>query len=212
MFLVVDILLVLFVGFMLYRGIAKGFMNTSFTLVTAILWIALAAGCAFALIFFVFTPLGWMRELQLGMLNFSDGLNVIWNLVGLTSEEGALYIGYAVAGIPLFVVFYLFWLFMGRVFSRIGKWFRKKVLFFRIFGSFLGATVNLALAAAIVLGLFWVFAIVDGSGLFTYANDSVRAGYISGLIYNNNPLYGIMEHGAMSETVYNILHANFHLL
>lgn len=209
MYLVVDILVLLFVGWMLYRGIKKGFMGTTFMLVTALLSIVLAIGFAFLVIYFVFTPLGWMHELRMGLIGFADGLNLIWNLIGTTSYEGALYLAYAVAGIPLFIAFYIFFLWVERQFLRFCAWVRTKNKFFKIFGSVLGGVVNFAFAAVIVLGLFWAFAIVDGSGLFGFANESIRAAYLSGLIYENNPLYMIMEHGALAETIGNIINGSF---
>lgn len=213
MYWLVDILVVLFIGVMLYNGISKGFMNTTFTLVTAILWIALAAGCAFALVYFVFPLFGWDRELQMGMLHFSGGLNLIWELVGISAEEGALYVGYVFAGLPLFIAFYIFWLWVGRRFEQFVRFVRRENLFFRILGSFLGGVIHLAFAGGLVLGLFWVFSAVDGSGLFTFTNETIRAAHLSGLIYEHNPLNSLLgEHGCYAELVYNIINANFHLL
>ena len=68
-----------FVGILLYRGIKLGFTNTFFTLVTAILWIALAAAFSAALVFFVLKPLGLMQDVANAFRGAGDG---IYSLLG----------------------------------------------------------------------------------------------------------------------------------
>ncbi len=209
MYIVVDIIVLLFIGWMLYRGIKRGFMGTTFTLITAILSIAFAAGFAFGVTYLVFRPLGLLDELRMGLLGFSEGLNLIWGLMNKTSYDGALYLAYAVSCIPLFIAFYIFFLWLEKQFMRFCAWVRKKVGFLKVVSIILGGVINLAIAGGIVLGLFWVFAIVDGSGLFSFANESIKAAYVSGFIYEHNPLYLIMGHGELAATVANIINGNF---
>ena len=100
------------------------------------------------------------------------------------------------------------WRAIGRQLERFVKWVRSKWLFGKIIGGFLGCVVNLAFYGALVLGFYWLFAAVDGSGLFTYTNEVLRSGYLTGLIYKYNPLYLIGEPGCYASIVASIINGS----
>lgn len=213
MYIVADILLVVFVGIFLYRGITKGFMNTTFTLVTAILWIALAAGLAFAIPYFVFDYFGWLKDFQVGLIDFAQKFMGIFSLIGIemTVADLAHWMAIGICTLVLFIPFYIFFLWVGRKFEDFVRFVRVKSVFLRVVGSVLAAIINVAVAGALVLGFYWLFAVLDGSGLFTYTNEVLRSGYITRWVYEYNPLHDLlgMEPGCLAETVGNILKGNF---
>lgn len=234
MYWIADILMLAFVGVLLYRGIKLGFMNTFFTLITAILWIVLALGCSAALVFFVLKPLGVMQDVSNAFHGAGDGLFSFFGSLGITGIQLpeleaidifagtgfeavdlngyilAQYLGYLLSFVILFIPLYIFFLWVGRQFERFVRWVRSKNGFFKVFGSILGGLVNGAIACAVVLGVYWLVAAVNGSGLFTYTNQVLKAAPISGWIYDNNPLYNMLgENGFLAETVGSILDGSF---
>lgn len=227
MFWIVDVLLIAFVGVLLWRGIKLGFTNTSFTLVTAILWIVLGIAVPAVLSLFVFTPLGMMDDFTFAMLGAGEGLYSALSSLGITLSLPDLangfatadlspyliaqYIAYLVTIVTLFIPSYIFFLWVGRKFEQFIRWARTKSKFCKIFGSCLGGLVNGVLAAVIVLGVYWLISALDGSGLFTYTNELLRSAPLSGLIYNNNPLYALtgMDQGSLAQAVGDIISGNF---
>lgn len=234
MYWIADILMLAFVGILLYRGIRYGFTNTFFTFFTAILWIVLAIASSAALVFFVLKPIGVMQDVANAFRGAGDGLCSFFASLGVTGiqlpELEAInifagtgfeavdingyivgqYFGYLLFTVLLFVPFYIFFLWVGRQFERFVSWVRSHNKFFKVFGSILGGLVNGVIACAVVLGVYWLIGALNGSGLFTYTNEVLRAAPISGLIYKYNPLYGILgENGVLAETVGNILNGNF---
>ena len=209
MYFVADVLVIAFLCFMLYRGIKKGFINTFFTLVTALLWIALAAGISFALMYFVYKPLGWMHDIAVAFSGAGEGLSGILEMVGIEVEAFNTYLAYVVVGVIQFVPLYVFMLWVGKKWAQFIDFARGKALWFKIIDSVLGGVVNFALFAVLVLGFFWVAGILNGSGLFNYTNEVLASAPLSHLIYDNNPLYMIAGKGAYAETVANILNGIF---
>ena len=214
MYWLADILLVFFLGLLLYRGIKKGFMNSTFTFVTTILDLVLGIGSAFAISFFVFPLLGWIQDLSIGLIDFAGSFASILKLLNMqdtiTTAMLAEYLAIGISTLFLIAPMYFFWRWIDSLFQRFVNWVREKSGFFRVLGSILGGVINFAIGAVIVLGLFWAFASVDGSGLFTFTNDVLRSGYLTGIIYNNNPLYGFLgEAGCFAEMVGNIISGNF---
>lgn len=213
MYWVADILLVAFLGLFLYRGIKKGFLNSTFNVVIPILNIVFGIATAFALVFFVFDWVGWLEDLQNAFYDFAQSLAGIVELLGLgvATVDIAHYLAIGIPTLILFIPMYAFWRFVSRQFERFVKWVRSKVLFFKILGSVLGGVINFAFAAVLVVGFYWLFASLDGSGLFTYTNDVLRSGYLTGLVYEYNPLF-LLDIGApgwLGETVGNIISGDF---
>lgn len=234
MYWIADILMLAFVGVLLYRGIKMGFTNTFFTLFTAILWIVLALAFSAALVFFVLKPLGVMQDVSNAFYGAGDGLYSFFGSLGITGIQLpeleaidifagtgfdavdingyilAQYLGYLLFFVVFFIPLYIFFLWVGRQFERFVRWVRSKCGFLKIFGSVLGGLVNGAIACGIVLGVYWLVAAVNGSGLFTYTNQVLKAAPISGWIYDNNPLYNMLgENGFLAETVGSILDGSF---
>ena len=216
MYWLVDVVVILFVVLMVYRGIKKGFMNTFFTLVTAILWIALAAGVSFALMYFVYRPLGWMNELAVVFSGVGEAIASVASLVSSElpatfADDAAKYFTYGLLGVLQFIPLYIFFLWVGRKWEHFVEWVREKVAFLKVFGSVLGGLVNLALAAVIVCGFFWLVGALDGSGLFSYTNEVLRAAPLSHYIYEYNPLYqlGLGGPGSLVDVVKPIIDGNF---
>lgn len=209
MYFVADVFVIAFLCFMLYRGIKKGFINTFFTLVTALLWIALAAGISFALMYFVYRPLGWMRDISVAFSGAGEGLSGILELVPIEVEDFNKYLAYVVVGIIQFVPLYVFTLWVGKKWAQFIDFARAKALWFKIIDSVLGGVVNFAIFAVLVLGFFWVAGVLNGSGLFSYTNQVLKSAPLMHLVYDNNPLYMIAENGAYAETVANILNGIF---
>lgn len=234
MYWIADVLMLAFVGILLYRGIKLGFTNTFFTLVTAILWIALAAAFSAALVFFVLKPLGLMQDVANAFRGAGDGIYSLLGSLGVTGIELpeleaidifagtgfegvaltgyviAQYLGYLLFVVLFFIPFYIFFLWVGRKFEHFVEWVRGRNGFFKVFGSVLGGIVNGAVACCVVLFVYWLIGALDGSGLFTYSNEVLNAAPISGLIYRNNPLYSILgEHGALAETVGSLINGDF---
>ncbi len=212
MYWIADILLVLFLGLLLYRGIKKGFMNSPFTLISSILTLALGLGSAFAISYFVLPLFGWINDLQVGLIDFAGGFASLIKLLELelTTAEIALYLAYGISTLFLIAPMFLFWRWINKLFERFVAWVRSKSGFFKVLGSILGGLINFAVGAVIVLGMFWLFAALDGSGLFTFTNETLRAGYLTGHIYEYNPLYQFLgEPGFLAETVGDIIGGNF---
>lgn len=209
MYYVADVLVIAFIAFMLYRGIKKGFINTFFTLVTALLWIVLAAGISFVLAYFVYRPLGWMQDLAVAFSGAGEGLSGILAMVGIEVETFNTILAYAVVCIVQFIPLYIFTLWVGKKWAQFIDFARRKALWFKIIDSTLGGLVNFAICAVLVLGVFWVAGVLCGSGLFDYTNEVLSSAPLSHLIYDNNPLYMIAEKGAFAETVSNILNWTF---
>lgn len=209
MYWVIDILLLLFVAWMLYRGIKKGFTNTAFTLVTAILWIGLAAGLSFG-IAFVLDLLGVMGDFSQAFMGFAKGLTGAFLSGVMEAEELALYLAYGIVCLVLFIPSYIFFLWVGKQFEKLVCYIRRKNKTCRIIGSVLGGVVNFAIAAVLVLGVFWFMSAVDGSGLFSYTNSALRAAPVSGFLYRHNPLCSFLGgHGAFAEEIGNIISGEF---
>lgn len=211
MYWLADVLVIAFILVMLIRGIKKGFLNTTFTLVTAIKWIALAGGLTFVTIWFVLQPLGWIRELQFYMLKVIGETNALFELIGMESEDIALYLAYGVCGLTLFIPFYVLSLWIGKLFEKLVDFIRSKCSFLRVLGSIVGGLVNFAIASVIVIGLFWVVSAVDGSGVFDFTNEVLKSAPLSSLLYNNNPLemIGLGGHGCYAEIVKSIVSGDF---
>ncbi len=211
MYYVADVLVIAFIAFMLYRGIKKGFINTFFTLITALLWIVLAAGISFVLAYFVYRPLGWMQDMAVAFSGAGEGLSGLLSTFGMsaiTPENVSLILAYAVVCVVQFVPLYIFMLWVGKKWAQFIDFARHKALWFRIIDSTVGGIVNFAICAVLVLGFFWVVGVVNGSGLFKYSNEVLSAAPFSHLIYDNNPLYMIADKGAFAETVAGILNGD----
>lgn len=234
MYWIADVIMLAFVGVLLYRGIKIGFTNTFFTLFTAILWIVLALGFSAGLVMFVLKPLGVMQDVSNAFYGAGDSLYSFLGSLGVTGIQLpeleaidifagtgfdavdvnayiiAQYLAYLLSIVILFVPLYIFFLWVGRQFERFVRWARTNCGFLKVFGSVLGGIVNGALACVIVLGVYWLVAALNGSGLFDYTNQVLRAAPVSGLIYQHNPLYSIIgENGCLAETVGSILNGSF---
>lgn len=231
MYVIVDILMLAFVALLLYRGIKYGFLNRHFSLVTAILWIVLGIGASALLVLFVLRPLGVMQDASVAFRGAGEGLYSFMQSLGIevalpeieaiNLSEGisstdltpyiiAQYIAYLLAIIIFFIPLYIFFLWVGRKFEQFIDNSREKHKVYKIIDSTLGGIVGFALSAVIVLGVYWIIGALDGSGLFTYTNEVLRAAPISGAIYENNPLYSILGgHGALAEAVKSIISGDF---
>ena len=219
MYIVADVLLVAFLGLLLYRGIKKGLTNSTLSFIFAILTFACGLGAAFAVTYFVLgdegLALGWLQDMQLMLINFAQSFASILNLanIQLTTADLAYYMAVGFSTLILFIPFYALFRFFNRQWERFVRWVRAKCKFFKYTGSVLGGLVNFALGLVLVLGFYTLFAVVDGSGLFSYTNEVLRSGHITGLIYQYNPLIENeffdlnlgLEHGQFAETISNIL-------
>lgn len=215
-YILADILLVAFLGLLVYRGIKKGLTNSTLSFIFGILTFACGLGAAFAFSYFVLGEwLGWLQDMQLMLINFAQSFASILNLanIQLTTADLAYYMAVGFSTIILFIPFYALFRFFCRQWERFVRWVRAKCKFFKYTGSVLGGLVNFALGLVLVLGFYTLFAVVDGSGLFSYTNEVLRSGHITGLIYEYNPLLvndgpislGLLEHGQFAETISNIL-------
>lgn len=216
MYIVADVLLVAFLGLLLYRGIKNGLTNSTLSFLFAILTIACGLGAAFAFSYFVLGEwLGWLQDMQLMLINFAQSFASILNLanIQLTTADLAYYMAIGFSTLILFIPFYALFRFFGRQWERFVRWVRSKSKFFKYTGSVLGGLVNFAFGLVLVLGFYAIFTVVDGSGLFSYTNEVLRSGHITGLIYQYNPLIENeffdlnlgLEHGQFAETISNIL-------
>ncbi len=231
--LVADILLLIFVGFFAYRGITKGFLNTTFTLVTAILWIVFALAFAFGLPFveYAFLKFGWINSFGDGLRGFALDFMGVFKLIGVDLEETLLSLGIEellgidivslgatkvladflailISGLGLFIPFYIFFLWVGRQFERFVRFVRAKSLFFRILGSLIGGVIHIGFAGAVVLGLYWAFGAFSEIGLFANTYEAVKSGYITGIICKYNPLNDLIATDWVY-TIGEILKGNF---
>ena len=214
MFLVADILLILYLALFIYRGIKRrGTLHAFIWIFSRILIVVLSIGAAFAIAFFVFPMLGLMQDFQLGLLDFGHsfaGILKLANITGITHEDIAYYTAIAITTVVLTIPMCFLFRWLINLCGRYFEWLRESSLFVNIFFGFINAVINVAIGGAIALAFFWFVAAVDGSGLFTYTNDVFRAGYLTGLVYEYNPLYAFLgEHGSLAETVGNIISGNF---
>ena len=214
MYLVADILLILYLALFIYRGLKfKGTVHAFIWLFRKILVVLLGIGSAFAIAFFLFPMLGLIQEFQLGLLDFAHsfaGILKLANIEGLTHEDIAYYLAIGITTIVLSFPMYFFFKWLNNLLYRYCEWLLKSCTLLKVVACGLAAIVNVAIGGAIALAFFWFVAAVDGSGLFTYTNEVFRAGYLTGLIYEYNPLYSFLgEHGSLAETVGNFISGNF---
>lgn len=214
MFWVADILLVLYLALFLYRGIKRtGTLNSLLNFTKGLLAMIISIGAAFALSFFVFPMLGWIQDMQLGLLDFGHsfvGILKLAKITAITHEEIAFYTAVAICTIIMIIPMYFLFRWLLKQWDRFIMWIRKKSKLINIVGGTLGAIINLAVGAVILLGFYWFFAALDGSGMFTWTNDVLRSGRLTGLIFEYNPLYSFLgEPGCLAETVGNLIKGNF---
>ena len=215
MFWVADILLVLYLALFLYRGIKRtGTLNSLLNFVKGFLAMIISIGAAFALSFFVFPMFGWIQDMQLGLLDFGHSFAGILKLLNMTDfithEEIAFYTAIAICTIIMVIPMYFLFRWLLKQWDRFIMWIRKSSKVINIVGGIFGAIVNVAIGAVILLGFYWGFAALDGSGLFTWTNDVLRSGHLTGLVYEYNPLYSLLgEPGCFAETIGNLIKGNF---
>ena len=91
MFWVADILLVLYLALFLYRGIKRtGTLNSLLNFTKGLLAMIISIGAAFALSFFVFPMLGWIQDMQLGLLDFGHSFAGILKLANIAIAKNKL--------------------------------------------------------------------------------------------------------------------------
>ena len=214
MYWVADILLILYLALFIYRGIKRmGTLNAIFWFTKTLLLIVLTLGSAFAVAFFIFPLLGLTQDMQVGLLDFGHsfaGILKLFNIKSITHEDIAFYTAVAISMIVLMVPMYFFFKWIFHLCYRYRMWLREQSKLVNIVGGVINTVVNFAIGAGILLVFYWGFAALDGSGLFTYTNDVLRAGYLTGLVYEYNPLYDLLgKPGCLAKEIGDLIKGNF---
>lgn len=199
MYILLDlaILLLLFVG--VFRGIKKGFFNTSYGLIGSLLVIVFGAAFAGVLTVLVL-KLGLIADLQYGFINLIGETNGLFESLKITSEQVAYWLAIGIVFIVCFIISYVIMLYLNKGFLRLMEEARENVVF-RVIDSFVGLVVNVALVGGLVLGVFGLVHGFNAHNLLTSFDEVIRACPLSGLIYEVNPLNSVFENLGFIETI-----------
>ncbi|MBR6737700.1 MAG: hypothetical protein IKL82_05005 [Clostridia bacterium] len=202
MYIIVDVLALLFVlGLTLY-GLKAGFFNSTVNLLLVIVCFAGSLVASYFTVTEVFAKWGWLEEITLffqGVLGNSkiQGGQEIVDLVAYYLGLGLLIIITAIVyGVVLNIVRKLI---LG-LFKKINS-----VAFFGFFDKLLGFIINFALSAGIVLAIMAFFYVFEEGGvMFTYANEVIRASEVLSFIHDINPLNALFSDLGIAETLTNL--------
>lgn len=190
MYILVDIIVVLLLVIAVWRGVKKGFFNTSFGLVGSLIVIALALLIA-AVFTYVFHKLGAIDQIKLAFLKLIGENNGFLKMLHVTNERVAYYIALAIIGLPCFIVAYVLMLLVNKSFISFIEDCRGNTVF-RVIDSTVGVIVNFALVAVVIYLSFAIVHACNAKNVLTSVDEVLRACPISNFIYNHNPFNDAM--------------------
>ena len=184
MYLLVDIIAIVFVlGISIY-GLIAGFSRSTIGFLLVLICVAGAGALAF-LTATLFVKIGWVTELQnalitmLGNSKISGAQEII--------EEACYWIAFGIFTLIFFTLEYILLNFLRRLLAKLIDKFNN-LLVFGFIDKVLGFIINLALSLGLVLVLLAVTYALSANGKFSYGDEIVRASEVLKLVYKVNPL------------------------
>ncbi len=191
MYILLDIAVVVLLIIAVWRGLKKGFFNTSYGFIGALLVIAFSAVFAVILTIGLY-KLGITTQMQYGFINLIGETNGLFKLLNVTSEQIAYWLALAVVFIVLFILCYIVMLLLNKSFLGLMEDCRDNKVFM-VIDSTIGLIINLALVVVLVLGLYAIVYSLNSINMLTSFDEVIRACPLSGLIYKVNPLNEIIK-------------------
>ena len=199
MYILVDVLAVLFVlGLTLY-GLKAGFFNSTVNLLLVIICFAGSIGLAYLTVTEIFASWDWLEEITtlfaklLGNSKIQGGQEIV--------DIVAFYLG---LGLLTLITAIVYGIILNIVRKLILGLFKKinSVAFFGFFDKLFGFVINFALSAGIVLAIMAFFhCFEEGGVLFTYANEVIRASEVLSFFHDMNPLNTLFADMGIAQSI-----------
>ena len=199
MYILVDVIAVLFVLGLTIYGLKAGFCNSTVNLLLVIICFGGSIALAYLTVYFGFARLGWVEEITLffaGLLGDSkvqggqEIINLISNYLGI--------------GLLTLICAVIYGVLLNLLRKLLLKLF-KKINSTAVFGAIdktLGALINFVLSAGLVLATIAFFRVFeDGGVMFTYANEVIRASEVLSFFHDINPLNAVFEKLQIAENL-----------
>ena len=202
MYILVDIIAVLFVLGLTIYGLKSGFCNSTVNLLLVIICFGGSIALAGVTVIYGFEQLGWVDEITalfaslLGNSKIQGGQEIV-NLV-------ANYLG---IGLLVLICAIIYGIVLNILRKLLLKAFKKlnEIAFFGAIDKTLGCLVNFVISAGLVLTtMAFIHAFEDGGIVFTYANEVLRASEILSFFNDINPLNALFENSNVVETIQNL--------
>lgn len=186
MYLLVDVAVALLLFIAIWRGLKKGFFNTSYGLIGTLIVIAFSVMLD-ALIVLIFYKVGVIDSFSRAILRVIGETNGLFAKLNVTSAQISYYVALGIIAIIGFFVSYPIMLFGHKKFLELMDNCRDNTVF-RIVDSVIGLIVNLALAIGFILFIYAVIFALNQKNLLLGAGEIIRACPLSSFIFNKNPL------------------------
>ena len=203
MYLLVDLAVVLLLFFAVWRGIKKGFFQTSYGIIGSLLVIAFSVALS-AIIVLIVYKLGAIDGLKFAIVKVIGETNGLFEKLNVTSEQVAYYIALGLIAIVAFIISYPIMLLAHKKFLEFTDNCRDNIVF-RVADSTVGVIVNTALCVGVILGAFAIINAFASSGMLNGCDEVLRACPISNIIYEKNPLNEILLNTNIAQTIANAL-------
>ena len=202
MYILVDVIAVLFVlGLTLY-GLKAGFFNSTINLILVIACFAGSIILAYITVSEVFASWGWLTEIKdlfinvLGNSKIQGGQAVV--------EEVAFYLGLGLLTLITAIIYSIVLNLLRKLILSLFAMINS-VAFFGFFDKLFGFLINFALSAGIVLAIMAFFHVFETDGmLFNYANEVIRASEVLSFFHDINPLNALFENMGIAEALQNL--------
>ncbi len=203
MYLLVDLAVILLLFIAVWRGIKKGFFQTSYGIIGSLLVIAFSVALS-AVIVLLFYKFGVIDSLKLAIVKVIGETNGLFAKLNVTSEQVAYYIALGLIAIVAFIISYPIMLLIHNKFLEFTDNCRDNI-FFRVADSTVGVLINTALCVGVILGAFAIIYSFASNGMLNGCDEVLRACPISNLIYEKNPLNEILLNTNVVQTIANVL-------
>lgn len=185
MYLLVDLIAIIFVLGLTIYGLIAGFTKSTVNVILVIVCVAGAGVLAYLSAQFIFVKIGWVAK----------GQGVLAKLFGDSKISGGqtiidlvcYWISFAFFTLISFVLCYIVLNILRKLLSKL-IYKLNNLAFFGVLDKVLGTIVNLAFSAGLVLVIMALFYALGASGKFAYGDEVIRASEILKLIHPINPL------------------------
>ncbi len=198
MYILVDIIALLFVLGLTIYGLKAGFCNSTVNVLLVLICFVGSIALAFVTVYFGFNKLGWVEEVTLFFANVLGDSKIkggqeIVNLV-------ANYLGMGLLMLLCAIVYGIILSFLRKLLMKLFK----KINSYAFFGAIdktLGCLINFVLSAGIVLAIMAFFRVFEGGVMFTYANEVIRASEFLSFFHDINPFNALFENMGIAEAL-----------
>ncbi len=218
MYFIIDAILLVILFLVIFFGLKKGFTgNWIFNIIRTLIAFAGGAGAAVG-VYFLMSRFGWLNVMSDSVKDFFGKAKT--PIASFVNSDMALMVFKILAFLPfaaLFMVvgYVLFYWLLGYVFKiftvPLEKFRENKV--WRIIDGVFGLLFNLAIFGGVTLAIFGVIYTLNATDVYTHVlgknvmpnvnhsieiilnsmHENLSAGVISGFLYNNNPLNGMLK-------------------